>query len=561
MADNAASGVVNHEGEVFGYPNLFVVDGSIIPRPLGVNPSHTIGALAERSASMIIARQDHAGVFRGSDIIVGDERVNSFDRIIDANLITERFIPGGIATLTIVIRLPDNPCRGIWQGPVRVAAEQGPVRIILETHGFTVLSEPPPPFEVPKDRDTAPLAFELQIEEADSRWLHIVLTQQGRPVGELTINDFSLVGNSPTHQTNRSPFRSVAEADLMLIVRAGAADGRIEACSPRERACLDHVTMKGFQDPPLSFRKMLAERLRALYDDRADPAYTERELQIVGAELAKCLPQDLKRLLQRPDIRSVMLRHEVDFDFPLELVYLDDNIDRGGNKDPFFVGDRIAICRWYLGVTNLPDMISKRSRKVAFLKGSAKASTSDEAILNRLYPRRTQTFASRTDVIERVLKTSDFDLIYFTGHCQEVGGSGGGLELADGNFLRLIEIGQLESERCFAVAQPFIMLNACSSAQPYLGLTQPGSFAHRFVMSRACAIVGTLWPVAGPVANEFAQRFYDELAHKPIGEALISTKLALMEKSDDASSELQLARKVAVRSYCLFANPDLRVMQ
>jgi cholesterol oxidase len=55
MADTALNGVVNHAGEVFGYRNLFVVDGAIIPEALGVNPSRTIGALAERAAKIIAA--------------------------------------------------------------------------------------------------------------------------------------------------------------------------------------------------------------------------------------------------------------------------------------------------------------------------------------------------------------------------------------------------------------------------------------------------------------------------------------------------------------------------
>ncbi len=50
MAATPNDGVVNHEGEVFGYKNLYVADGAIIPRPLGVNPSRTISALAERIA-------------------------------------------------------------------------------------------------------------------------------------------------------------------------------------------------------------------------------------------------------------------------------------------------------------------------------------------------------------------------------------------------------------------------------------------------------------------------------------------------------------------------------
>jgi cholesterol oxidase len=55
MGTTAADGVVNHAGEVFGYKNLFVADGAIVPKAIGLNPSRTIGALAERIASLIVA--------------------------------------------------------------------------------------------------------------------------------------------------------------------------------------------------------------------------------------------------------------------------------------------------------------------------------------------------------------------------------------------------------------------------------------------------------------------------------------------------------------------------
>jgi cholesterol oxidase len=53
MGVDSTRGVVDHRGEVFGYPNLFVADGAIIPEAIGLNPSRTIAALAERIADLI----------------------------------------------------------------------------------------------------------------------------------------------------------------------------------------------------------------------------------------------------------------------------------------------------------------------------------------------------------------------------------------------------------------------------------------------------------------------------------------------------------------------------
>lgn len=68
MADSAETGAVNHKGQVFSgsqgtevYDSLYVSDGAVIPRPLGVNPLLTISAVAERCAALLA--KDHGFTF------------------------------------------------------------------------------------------------------------------------------------------------------------------------------------------------------------------------------------------------------------------------------------------------------------------------------------------------------------------------------------------------------------------------------------------------------------------------------------------------------------------
>ena len=53
MGVDSSQGVVNEWGQVFGYPTLFVADGSVMPGPVGPNPAFTIAAVADRFADMM----------------------------------------------------------------------------------------------------------------------------------------------------------------------------------------------------------------------------------------------------------------------------------------------------------------------------------------------------------------------------------------------------------------------------------------------------------------------------------------------------------------------------
>jgi cholesterol oxidase len=55
MGHDDQDGVVNRYGQAFGYPDLVIADGSVMPGPVGPNPSLTIAALADRFADHQLA--------------------------------------------------------------------------------------------------------------------------------------------------------------------------------------------------------------------------------------------------------------------------------------------------------------------------------------------------------------------------------------------------------------------------------------------------------------------------------------------------------------------------
>jgi cholesterol oxidase len=53
IGKNKDLGVIDERHRVFGYDNMYVTDASAVPANLGVNPSLTITAMAERAMSYV----------------------------------------------------------------------------------------------------------------------------------------------------------------------------------------------------------------------------------------------------------------------------------------------------------------------------------------------------------------------------------------------------------------------------------------------------------------------------------------------------------------------------
>lgn len=55
MGERADGGVVDSFGAAFGCDGLHVLDGSILPGPVGPNPALTIAAVADRAMTRLLA--------------------------------------------------------------------------------------------------------------------------------------------------------------------------------------------------------------------------------------------------------------------------------------------------------------------------------------------------------------------------------------------------------------------------------------------------------------------------------------------------------------------------
>lgn len=66
MGEGPEDGVVDHAGRVFGYDDLVVLDGSILPRSPGPNPALTILAVSERAMQILIEQLESEGVLRAT---------------------------------------------------------------------------------------------------------------------------------------------------------------------------------------------------------------------------------------------------------------------------------------------------------------------------------------------------------------------------------------------------------------------------------------------------------------------------------------------------------------
>ncbi len=80
MGRTPQEGVCDQYGEVFGHPGLYVMDGSLLPGPVGANPSLTIAATADRACTHLLESDAAASAPRAA--LAGRSRTSTAARTV-----------------------------------------------------------------------------------------------------------------------------------------------------------------------------------------------------------------------------------------------------------------------------------------------------------------------------------------------------------------------------------------------------------------------------------------------------------------------------------------------
>lgn len=217
MAGRAEDGVVDHRGRVFAgssgdavHDGLYVVDGAVVPRPLGVNPLLTISALAERACALLAQERgwtiDYA--FRPVPVRVPELQALGLH-------FTER-MAGSFTSASGVSGPMDFTLTIVMDDVERMLSEAAHAGRIVGTVTSPVLS--PDPLTATEGEFNL---FVQDSERAGTRRMEYRMRLSSEEGRELWFHGFKLVRNDPGFD----PWADTTT--LFVTVREGSSDGEV----------------------------------------------------------------------------------------------------------------------------------------------------------------------------------------------------------------------------------------------------------------------------------------------------------------------------------------------
>jgi cholesterol oxidase len=137
MSSDPETGVVDTDGEVFGHPGLYVLDGAALPGATGANPSSTIAAVAERCIETAVRR------ITGDPDWVAPQRAEAMPRDLPEDRAVRAVVaeggprrtgPGLVfrETLRGTVAVPGDPARPRRRAVLRLTAQVPDLQAFLD---------------------------------------------------------------------------------------------------------------------------------------------------------------------------------------------------------------------------------------------------------------------------------------------------------------------------------------------------------------------------------------------------------------------------------------------
>lgn len=280
--------------------------------------------------------------------------------------------------------------------------------------------------------------------------------------------------------------------------------------------------------------KAAAEMLRHLYPAphqaaQSSPLLATGSLRRLGYQLFDLLPFSIQQALVNLPLNMPLILRTDEFSLPWELLHDGEQwltlkrpvgwclLSEALPKSLIQRGQRADASDEFLVISNPTGDLREADHEAEWLF--------DAAELEFMYPRLLRgSGASRAQVLN-ALASGQYPIIHYSGHAK-----GGALVLADGE----LTAEEIQKE---LRGQPFIFLNACSSAadeplREASNMSHPlQGLAQAFILGGASGVVGTLWPVFDVTSRQFAQTFYPLVLKSgfSIGEALLQARLEMYQ--------------------------------
>lgn len=469
-----------------------------------------------------------------------------------------------------------------------VLRERLPVQARIEAPLFEILNSPRQDIILERDRDSAPVVFDLRPRQVGGTDITLDFFQSGDPVGtatvavEVTPHEVAEGAEArPTRPLHVEP--NVAPPDMVLHVAWNQPSAALHFTLIQDGGASWN---DGFRPVPLNGNPAAhaAELYRQITSlvSAADPtvdALLQRQLQIPFADVDRrvkrlgqslwhdLIPDELKTLYsrERESWRNrTLLIFSDEPHIPWELVW---PYEAGTWEDEAPWCQTLRLTRWLRkddrgnGNEKAPGGISANALAVlaptySLLKDLPSAQHERQILLDLIREHNLRDLSpveATWQTVMDLLEAGGYDWVHVASHGNfypDAPDGDSALWLQRDNALTPQHIAGMQIEGYLRRHRPAFFFNACEVGRQGWALTGIGGWANRLISCGAGLFVGPLWSVGDNSALTFANAFYQRVfSGETVAAATQQARLAARHAGDPT-----------YLAYCVYGHPNARLM-